>query len=80
MLRPSREIKKGGFMNLDYLAYLVLSVAYALTIVPFVGLGFDVTNSNSYKEDWKLGALIHLFLITLLVIFWLMSWAIDRVF
>jgi hypothetical protein len=67
-------------MNLDYLAYFVLLSVYVFAINPAFGSIFDLSRSNGYKEDMKLGLSIHAVLLCLAVVIFSVSWAVHRVF
>ena len=67
-------------MNLDYLAYLVLVIVYIFAATPAFGSLFDVSRSNGYKEDLRLGLLIQGIFLCLAAIIFSVAWSAHRVF
>ena len=63
----------------DYLAWSILAVFYLIGVIPVVGSW--VTGFGSiYKDDWKVGAIMHLVLGGFAVVVLGVLWAFIRVF
>lgn len=66
-------------MNLDLLAYAILALSYVFGVVPLLGASISGKHGSIYKDDFKLGAVVHLILIVFFLVLASVVWATYRV-
>lgn len=66
-------------MVLDLLAYSVLAAIYFFGGVPILGSMFSNDRWSTYRDDMKIGVVIHVVLAVLVAFIALAEWATDRV-
>ena len=63
----------------DYLAWSILAVFYLVAGVPFAG-SLVTSTFSTYKEDWNIGACIHIVLAGVAIVALSIIWAFARVY